>query len=195
MQHGRAGLNLDVPLLSLASLLGLSLASLLGFTSTGCFLMAVVQRRSVRAALRGVQPLTLQVFVGAICGLAMSLCLVWLTHRPYMASVRLKYVQLCSQLQKPSDIILVALCAGVGEELLIRGAIQHWLGIPFTAIGFTLVHGYFDPYNKHMMLLGTVMFLGSMVFGYTAKSAGLLAVMVAHAVYDIVVIVDLCRTS
>ncbi len=84
------------------------------------------------------------------------------------------------------DLLLIAVAAGVGEELLFRGVFQgllsRWLG---TWIGWGvagLVFGLLHPITLGYVALATV--LGTYLSGIYILNGNLLTVIVAHAVYD-----------
>jgi uncharacterized protein len=85
-----------------------------------------------------------------------------------------------------SQLALLSLAAGVGEELLFRGALQgalcRWLP-PWAAIAVaSLLFGMMHPITVGYVLLATLMgaYLG---WAYLATQ-DLIVVVVAHAVYD-----------
>ena len=83
----------------------------------------------------------------------------------------------------------IAIAAGVGEELLFRGALQPLLGIWIASILFVLAHmrSYrFDALNKRVLLQSISLFAVSIALGYIAIHAGLLTAMIIHAAIDIV---------
>jgi len=84
--------------------------------------------------------------------------------------------------------IAISICAGVGEELFFRGALQPWLGIPVTAVVFVAIHGYLDPRDKRLFLYGTLLTLCMMVLGWMAEVQGLVGPMVAHTLIDILLL-------
>jgi CAAX protease family protein len=85
-----------------------------------------------------------------------------------------------------SDMALIAISAGVGEEMLFRGAIQSslgaWLGnlwgLLLASLLFGMLHPISIPYI--VVTVGVGLLLGA-EYLYTGN---LLAVMVTHAVYD-----------
>lgn len=86
------------------------------------------------------------------------------------------------------DRVQLSFFAGVGEELLFRGAIQPVLGIWITSVIFVGIHGYFKFRSAGHLLFGAMMFGLSMGLGYIFEHAGLVAAMTAHAVYDVIVL-------
>jgi membrane protease YdiL (CAAX protease family) len=79
------------------------------------------------------------------------------------------------------------LCAGVGEELLFRGALQPLLGIWWTSLLFALAH-YGTGGFKSMSLVkwgyAAFLFLTSLMLGLVLIQIGLIAVVVLHSVAD-----------
>jgi uncharacterized protein len=86
------------------------------------------------------------------------------------------------------DRIQISLFAGVGEELLFRGAMQPVLGIWLTSLLFVGMHGYFKFRSPKHVLFGAMMFALSVGLGLLYERAGLIAAMTAHAVYDLVML-------
>lgn len=95
------------------------------------------------------------------------------------------------------NLIAIAICAGVGEELLFRGWLQSWLigslesatnlqiwtGILLAALAFGLVHPITPTYIVLAALIG-------IYFGWlTVVTANLLVPIAAHATYDAVQLV------
>lgn len=84
-------------------------------------------------------------------------------------------------------IVLISLCAGIGEEALFRGGLQTWLGDfigPVAAIGISsAVFGaiHFGKPAITALLLGVGVIFGSMYWA----TGSLLTVMIGHATYDI----------
>jgi uncharacterized protein len=93
-----------------------------------------------------------------------------------------------------SDIGLVSLSAGVGEEMLFRGVLQPWLtgwlqsfvgnwwgvpcGLALTSVFFGIVHPISIPYIVMAAILGLYLGTAWIVAG------NLLTVMIIHALYD-----------
>jgi membrane protease YdiL (CAAX protease family) len=94
-----------------------------------------------------------------------------------------------------AQFAMVAILAGVGEELLFRGAIQsvlgNWttpvIGLVITSLLFGLAHALSKLYFLFAVAVGA--FLGWM----TLKYSDLVAPMVAHGVYDFLALVYLSR--
>lgn len=80
-------------------------------------------------------------------------------------------------------ILLIALMAAIGEELLFRGVLQSWLGVWGSALLFALVH---TRYWKKWVLIIFVVAVG-LLFGWMVEWTGYLApAIIAHAVVDFI---------
>lgn len=99
---------------------------------------------------------------------------------------------------KLPDLVLIALLAGVGEELFFRGWLQSvltnefelWLGILVASVIFGLAHYLSTTYAIYAGLTG--LYLG-LIYEVTGN---LYIVMVVHAFYDFIALVSLiCRSK
>jgi membrane protease YdiL (CAAX protease family) len=94
-----------------------------------------------------------------------------------------------------SDLALISLAAGVGEELLFRGAIQgglaRWLGPWGGLAGASLLFGLLHPITPTYVLLAGL--LGAYLGAVWLATGNLLGVIVAHALYDFLVLRRLLR--
>ena len=95
------------------------------------------------------------------------------TLRPLFATVR------------PLEIVGISLAAGVGEELLFRGAVQAEFGLVVASALFGLAH----IGGRSSVVFGLwVAVMGFGLGGLAHAAGGLLAPIVAHAAYDAVAI-------
>ena len=172
-----------------------ALSTLLGFGGAGWFLIEAVQGRPLLDLVGGTRPLLLQLPVGMAYGLACGLAVRHLARRPFMSEVVARYAEIGRRLARPLDIVLLSVCAGVGEEIMARGAIQHWLGIVPTAVAFVAIHGYLDPRDRRVSLLGMAYLAGNVPLGFMADHWGLAAPMAAHAAFDVMALLELARAS
>lgn len=85
------------------------------------------------------------------------------------------------------DTVFASISAGIGEEILFRGAVQPFLGIWITAIIFVAIHGYLSLEDWAIFSYGVLMVLMSAGLGYLCNWLGIGAAMTAHAVFDIIV--------
>lgn len=83
-------------------------------------------------------------------------------------------------------LMLVALAAGIGEELLFRGVIQaglgHWIGPGFGLVAASLLFGLVHAMSRAYFLLATLagLYLG-LLYLWTGN---LLVVILVHFLYD-----------
>lgn len=81
------------------------------------------------------------------------------------------------------NILVISLAAGVGEEIIFRGALQPRFGSIYTSILFALLH---VQYISHP--LGLVVIFGlSILFGKMRQKYDTTTAIVIHTVYDIVI--------
>lgn len=81
-------------------------------------------------------------------------------------------------------VVLVALCAGVGEEIFFRGFLQRYLGVWGQAVLFGLAHATGGYLPQILFALG----LG-VAFGYLIKRGwSLWTLILAHFLYDFVLL-------
>jgi len=81
----------------------------------------------------------------------------------------------------PVEVTVISLGAGIGEELLFRGVLQAELGLLPASVIFGLLH----MGGTGTLVFGCwVMMMGGVLGGLAIWTGGLLAPIVAHAVYD-----------
>src|SRR5262245_7078670 len=94
-----------------------------------------------------------------------------------------------------SDMALIAISAGVGEEMLFRGVLQTalgaWLGVSWGLVLSSILFGLLHPISLPYVVL--TMALGCYLGGAFLLSGNLLTVMVLHAVYDFALMAYLLR--
>ncbi len=135
--------------------------------------------------LRGA-PLYAQVGLGLVMGVGFGALAQFIVERKFMQAVNLKYTNMIADLRlNTPEIIFISLCAGVGEEVLFRGAIQPLLGIVITAVIFVAIHGYLNPRDWRISLYGVFMTGVICVIGYATETVGIWSAIVAHTVIDI----------
>lgn len=79
--------------------------------------------------------------------------------------------------------VLIFASAGIGEEILFRGAIQPRFGIIITSAFWALVH---TQYQISFVVLG--LFLAGILFGLIRKYLGTTPAIIAHALYNAAVV-------
>jgi uncharacterized protein len=138
------------------------------------------------SALIGHTAWYIQLLSGALLGFVAAIGAQFIIERPFMQKVHVKYSSILGNFQLTwSEIILISVCAGVGEELLFRGAIQPFAGIVLTAVAFVAIHGYLNPRDWRMSVYGIYMSLVIVTLGFCAERMGLISAIAAHTVIDI----------
>ncbi len=166
----------------------------LGFAGFGAaFLVGVPLAERLQLTQSSVQR-------GLIATLPMLLMLGLLTLSDWspIAKVRQLVEQLVRELFLNSnwlEIALISLAAGVGEELLFRGALQPWIATwttPWIALAVvSLLFGLAHALSTGYFVIATV--IGA-YFGWLAMAYDdLVAPIVAHAVYDFIAILYVQR--
>ena len=91
--------------------------------------------------------------------------------------------RLFSSITNPAAALAVALAAGVGEEVLFRGALQPRLGIVAAALLFAVLH------TQYAISLASVeIFILGLALGWLRKRAGVTGAIIAHAGYDLILL-------
>jgi membrane protease YdiL (CAAX protease family) len=171
----------------------------------GLALVAIVLAWIFRIPLREQIPasgnlLVLAVTRGVLVTMPMFAVFLWLVHSSWtpLRELRRQVDWLIAEMfstANSAQFALVALLAGVGEELLFRGVLQsligQWttpiIGLVITSLLFGLAHAL----SKLYFLLATAIGLcfGSLVLQYN----DLVAPMVAHSLYDFLALTYLSR--
>ena len=91
--------------------------------------------------------------------------------------------QLLSNVTSPGAAIFLALAAGIGEEILFRGALQPRLGVVAAALLFAVLH------TQYAISLASVeIFILGLALGWLRKRAGVTGAIIAHAGYDLILL-------
>jgi len=168
--------------------------SSLGFVGLGiAWLAGISLADRLQIAIVGVER-------GLIATLPMLVMLGVLTQSksPPLVEIRRHIEQLVSELFARSnwlEIALISLAAGVGEELLFRGAMQPWIAswtnpliaLSVVSLMFGLAHAMTTSYFVLATLIGG--YLGWLAMEYD----DLVAPIVAHTLYDFVALLYVVR--
>lgn len=100
-------------------------------------------------------------------------------------------------------IAFLSLCAGIGEELLFRGPLLFGLfeyvslpmGILINAIFFVGLHGYLNPKQDLPWILRLWLITFSSVLGLITIRLSIVSAIVAHTIYDLVLLHAMRRDS
>lgn len=84
----------------------------------------------------------------------------------------------------PGSTLLLALSAGVGEEITMRGALQPKLGVGLTALLFAVLHVQYSWFG-----MGVIFALG-VILGWIRNRTSTTAAILVHALYDVLALVS-----
>jgi membrane protease YdiL (CAAX protease family) len=91
--------------------------------------------------------------------------------------------QLLKNVNSLGPAITIALAAGIGEEVLFRGALLPRLGNPAAALLFAVLHA------QYAISLATLeIFILGLVLGLLRRRAGTTAAIIAHTGYDMILL-------
>jgi membrane protease YdiL (CAAX protease family) len=90
---------------------------------------------------------------------------------------------LTANVQNPLGAIALGLSAGIGEEILLRGAVQPRFGILLTSAFFALLH---VQYGLAFVLVG--LFLTGVMLGLERRYFGTTTAVMTHALFNTIVV-------
>ncbi len=167
-------------------------ATLLLFPVAGWGVLQFFEDDALGIMFRSEINIVLQILAGAAVGTSLGYLAKMIITRPFMDNIESKYARVVSGLMLTRvQIVFLSLCAGFGEELLFRGALQPLAGVWITAVGFVALHGYLSPFSWRISLYGAFMVLAIALLGYMADGWGVIAACVAHMAIDIVLFAHL----
>ena len=135
-----------------------------------------------------------QVLIGLAYGVLAALAGWQIIKTPMLNASKQFFSDLIQVLNlKICDIIFISLCAGTGEEILFRGAIQPYLGIWVTAILFVAIHGYLNPMNWKLSIYGFFMCFVIAGMGYLCAELGIVTAISAHFAIDVILLSALVK--
>jgi membrane protease YdiL (CAAX protease family) len=162
----------------------------------GWVLAPLIRQETVLQFLSGHSAWYLQILIGLVFGFITAKAGWGIVELPFLKDTKSFFVQIIKPLKLSwREIVFVSLCAGIGEEMLFRGAIQPYLGIWTTAVLFVLLHGYLNPFNLSMTVYGVYMVVVIGVIGYLTEFVGIFSAILAHAVIDVYLLYQLAKSD
>ena len=176
------------------TILWLALGTLLVFGGLGALIIPLVRKVKIIEFLAGVDKYWIQVIIGLALGVVTAKAGWQIVELPRLAKTKAFFTSIIKPLKLNTfEIIIISACAGIGEELFFRGAIQPILGIWLTSILFVLLHGYLNPFNLPLTYYGMYMVLVIGVLGLMTENFGILTAMIAHSIIDVILLFELSR--
>jgi len=174
----------------------LALFTLLGFPALGWLIHYFFSDEPIATVFEIRMNLFIQIAAGGLFGLISASAGWMIVRSKLMMPVRKKYEGLIGQFNlNTAGIIFISFCAGTGEELLFRGAIQPHLGVVITSIGFVALHGYLNPFDWRITIYGLYMTLVIAFIGWMYEEAGIYFCISAHTVIDVVLLYKLVKNE
>ncbi len=173
--------------ISSIGLLMMSLVSLGIYTGLTWLIVSYFQEASLASVFTNGLAIPLQLLIGLLFGLFAAAAISYVMFRTSFSFILRDYAlvdMLADMKFSRFDRLQISFFAGTGEELLFRGALQPILGIGLTSVLFVGIHGYFKFTSLRHILFGVIMFSLSAGLGLLYHWIGLVSAMVAHAVYD-----------
>lgn len=139
------------------------------------------------AALTAGEPVAYQLALGCCLGFLVSLAGFGVTRRfGIFRDYEQKVLQVYRTLRPtPMHLVVVAFCAGWGEELFFRATIQPFAGIWLASLVFWFAHGSFSLSRWGPNLYGVVLFAAGLGLGWLYEHVGLLSAIAAHTALDL----------
>lgn len=146
-----------------------------------------------------IQPIVAGLWQGLVAAVPVFLFVELIRRIPWEPIQELEKLsddQMIGSLMKlrPSELIVISLCAGVGEELLFRGWFMGWIREGWSELDLSLdpailalvvssvIFGFFHPITKMYVFLAALM---GLYFGFLLLwTENLLVPIIAHAAYD-----------
>lgn len=129
-------------------------------------------------------------------GIIFGLFVIWLSELPTFESALTEYKSMLRHLKITRwRALYLSLCAGIGEEIFFRGAIQPLLGIWITAIFFVGIHSYYSYKNWQKNTLGILLTFFIVLLGWGTENFTLWHAIAGHFSYDFVLLMYARKTD
>lgn len=157
----------------------------------GALIIHFGQDRTIFETFTAGAPIWIQLTTGTGFGILFGVMGVQLMKDPTLKEALSEYeiIKTLNELKLgKGQQISVSAVAGITEEFLFRAAIQPVIGIWLTSLIFVGVHGYIKITSVPKFLFTLFTFLLSMMLGYLYMSFGLYSAIMAHFIYDAIVL-------
>jgi len=170
----------------------LGLLTLFGFTAVGGLIIEQFLDVRFFSLFQDKMSFHIQVLAGLGYGLATALLGWKIVTTTLLTETKNFFSSLIQGLNLSIwDILFISFCAGTGEEILFRGAIQPLLGVWITAIVFVAIHGYINPKNWRLSIYGVYMCFVIAGLGYMCEYMGIVSAIAGHFMIDVVLLLAL----
>lgn len=127
-------------------------------------------------------------------GIFFGLIIIWLSEHPFFEKALADYKNLLTGFKINAWwAFYLSICAGVGEEIFFRGAVQPlpYCGIWITAIFFVAIHTYFSFKNWRKNVFALLLTAFIALLGWGARDFSLWHAIAGHFSYDLVLLMYL----
>ena len=129
-------------------------------------------------------------------GIIFGLFIIWISELDFFKEALSDYKNLLISFKiNIWRAFYLSVCAGVGEEIFFRGAVQPLLGIWVTAVFFVAIHTYFSFRNWKKSLFAAFLTCFIALLGWGARDMSLWHAIAGHFSYDFVLLMYLRRTE
>lgn len=174
----------------------LGLFTLLGFTAIGGIVIEQFLNIRFLTIFNNPFPWYIQIGYGMLYGLITALIGWKIVQLKFLTSTRIFFGNLIKSLNLSVwEIVFISFCAGTGEEILFRGAIQPFLGVWITAVIFVAIHGYLNPWDWKISVYGVFMCFVIGGIGIMCNKFGITSSIAAHFTIDLVLLLALNNSN
>lgn len=129
-------------------------------------------------------------------GILFGLFIIWLSELAFFEKALSDYKSILNNYKITRwNAFYLSVCAGVGEEIFFRGALQPLFGIWFTAIFFVAIHGYYSYKVWRKTVFGLLLTFFIALIGWAAREYSLWHAIAAHFSYDFVLLMYIRYTK
>ena len=169
--------------------------TLLGFPLLGYLITYGFDHTKVWEFLRLESFTLIPIGYGLMFGYVYGFLSILLTQAPYFNELNGRMERFLGSLKLTFfQGLFLSLCAGFGEELFFRGAVQPYLGVWITSILFVAIHGYLNPMNWRKSLYGLIVLPFIILLSFGFEFFGLGFAISAHTSYDAVLFTYLIQS-
>lgn len=134
------------------------------------------------------------IILGLSTGVFCGILIYWITRHPIFKNIPLKVEEMIRDAKlNMVDALFLSLAAGLGEEMLFRAGVQHYLGVISTSILFVAIHGYFSIKKPKISLYGLLVLPFILLLGYGYIHVGLWFSISAHFSYDLLLFIIIMK--
>ncbi|MCG8573827.1 MAG: CPBP family intramembrane metalloprotease [Flavobacteriales bacterium] len=129
-------------------------------------------------------------------GIIFGLMVIWMSELSYFEDSLARYRNILKDVRiNRFSAFFLSVCAGFGEEIFFRGALQPLLGVIITAVLFVGIHGYFSIKNWKVNVFSISLTLFIMLLGWASREFSIWHAIAGHFSYDLVLLMYHARQS